>query len=61
MNSVSHLVAHVGLELKLHGRAESSGVQLHEALAVAAGVQAVHGVLDDVQALVATSLQVVLR
>ena len=51
----------MGLELKLHGRAKSSGVQLHEALAVAAGVQAVHGVLDDVQALAATSLQVVLR
>lgn len=46
--SMSHLIAHVGLELELDGRAEGCGVQLHEALAVAAGVQTVHGVLDDV-------------
>ena len=48
------------LELELGRGAEGAGVHLHEALAVAAGVQAVHSVLDDVQALVARRLQVVL-
>ena len=50
----------MGLELELAGGAEGRGVHLHEALAVAAGVQAVHRVLDDVQALVPRCLQVVL-
>jgi hypothetical protein len=36
-------------------------VHVHDLVLVAAGVQVVHGVLHDVQALVATSLQVVLR
>lgn len=54
--SLTHLVSHMRLELKLDRRAEGGGVHLHKPLAVAAGVQAVHGVLDDVQPLVARRL-----
>lgn len=56
----SDLVSHVWLELKFDWRTERVGVHLHKALAVTAGVQTVHGVLDDVQALVTRRLQVVL-
>lgn len=56
----THLVTHVRLELKLGRRAEGCGEHLHEPLPVAPRVQAVHGVLDDVQTLVARRLQVVL-
>lgn len=48
------------LELKLCRWAKRRGEHLHEPLPVAPRVQAVHGVLDDVQTLVARRLQVVL-
>lgn len=48
------------LEVKFGRWAESCGEHLHEPLPVAPRVQTVHGVLDDVQTLVARRLQVVL-
>lgn len=48
------------LEVKFGRRAEGCGEHLHEPLPVAPRVQTVHGVLDDVQTLVARRLQVVL-
>lgn len=56
----THLVPHVRLEVELGRRAKSCGEHLHEPLPVAPRVQTVHGVLDDVQTLVARRLQVVL-
>lgn len=56
----TNLVAHVRLELELCRRAESRGEHLHEPLPVTPRVQAVHGVFDDVETLVARRLQVVL-
>ena len=60
LDLLADLVSHVRLELELGRGAEGGGEHLHEPLAVAAGVQAVHGVLDDVKAFVAGRLQVVL-
>lgn len=48
------------LELELRRGAKSCGEHLHEPLPVAPRVQTVHGVLDDVQTLMARRLQVVL-
>lgn len=47
------------LELKFCRWAEGRGEHLHEPLAVTPRVQTVHGVLYDVETLVAWSLQVV--
>lgn len=58
--SISNLISHVWLELKLDRRTESGGIHLHKALTVTARVQTVHGVLDDVQPLVTRRLQVIL-
>lgn len=48
------------LELELERRAEDLVAHVHDGVLVAARVQVVHGVLDDVQPLVARRLQVVL-
>ena len=50
----------MGQVLEAHGGTEHLVVHVHDLVLVAAGVQVVHGVLDDVQALVARRLQVVL-
>lgn len=55
----SDLISHMWLELKFNRRAESSRVHFHEALAVTTGVQTVHRVFNDVQALVTRRLQVI--
>lgn len=47
-----YLVSHVRLEFKLCRWAESCRVHLHEPLAVTPWVQAVNGVLYDVETLV---------
>lgn len=48
----------MGLELKLHRRAEDIVVHLHEALLVTGGIQVFYGVLDGIQTLVLRLLQV---
>lgn len=58
--SASHLVSHVWQVIKAHGRTEHLVVHIHDLVLVAARVQVVHGVLYDVQSLVARRLQVVL-
>lgn len=55
----SDLISHMWLKLKFDGRAEGGRVHFHEALAVTTGVQTVHRVLNDVQALVTRRLQVI--
>lgn len=55
-----YLIPHVGLELELQRRAEDLVAHVHDGVLVAPRVQVVHGVLDDVQALVAGGFQVVL-
>ena len=55
-----NLISHVWLKLKFDWMTESSRIHLHEALAVTAGGQTVHSVLDDVQALVTRRLKVIL-
>lgn len=55
----SDLISHMWLELKFDGWAERGRVHFHEALAVTTGIQTVHCVLNDVQALVTRRLQVI--
>lgn len=55
-----HLIAHVWQVLEAHGGAEHLVMHIHDLVLVAAGVQVVNGVLDDIQALMARRLQVVL-
>lgn len=55
----SDLISHMWLELKFDGWAERGRVHFHETLAVTTGVQTVHCVLNDVQALVTRCLQVI--
>lgn len=50
----------MGLELELERRAEDLVAHVHDGVLVTARIQVVHGVLDDVQALVAGGFQVVL-
>lgn len=57
---LSHLIPHVRQILKAHGRTEHLVVHVHDLVLVTAGVQVVHGALNQVQAFVARSLQVVL-
>lgn len=56
----AYLIPHVGLELKLERRTEDLVAHVHDGVLVAAGVQVVHRVLDDIQPLMARGLQVVL-
>lgn len=60
MHHKSHLVSHVGQVLEAHGGAEHLVMHIHDLVLVTAGVQVVHGVLYDVQSLVARRLQVIL-
>lgn len=55
----SDLISHMWLELKFDGWAERGRVHFHETLAVTTGIQTVHCVLNDVQALVTRRLQVI--
>lgn len=57
---VPHLVPHVRQVLKSHRRTEHLVMHIHDLVLVVAGVQVVHGVLYDIQSLVAGRLQVVL-
>lgn len=56
-----HLISHVRQILEAHGRTEHLVVHVHDLVLVTAGVQVVHGTLDQVQAFMTRSLQVVLR
>lgn len=58
---LSHLISHVRQILEAHGRTEHLVVHVHDLVLVTAGVQVVHGTLNQVQAFMARSLQVVLR
>lgn len=57
---VPHLVPHVRQVLKSHRRTEHLVMHIHDLVFVVAGVQVVHGILYDIQSLVARRLQVVL-
>lgn len=50
----------MGLELELQWRAEDLIAHVHDGVLVAPSIQVVHSILNDVQALVAGGLQVVL-
>lgn len=58
---LAHLVPHVRQVLKPHRRTEHLVMHIHDLVFVVTGVQVVHGVLYDVQSLVARCFQVVLR
>lgn len=51
-----YLISHVGQVFKSHRRAEHLVIHIHDLVLVAAGVQVVNRVLDDVQSLVAWCL-----
>lgn len=55
----AYLIPHVGLELKLEWRAEDLAAHIHDCVLVTPGVQVVHCILYDVQALMARGLQVI--
>lgn len=55
-----YLVPHVGLELELERRTEDLVAHVHDGVLVTPRIQVVHGILDDVQALVAGGFQVIL-
>lgn len=56
----THLIPHVGLELKLERGTEDLVAHVHHCVLVTSGIQVVHCILDDIQPLMARGLQVVL-
>lgn len=50
----------MGLELKFEWGTEDLVTHVHDSVLVTSGIQVVHCVLDDIQPLMARSLQVVL-